>query len=110
MTRRIASPGPQASQSLSRRPPFLEDFPIRSTKAAKYSPIRARKNPCATGIGTVFSQTLTRLALKNLRWNTARKAATEGEEGFQTAEYAEHAEGNADANRQKGTQKQKSKR
>src|SRR5258706_11787559 len=58
MTRRIASPGPQASQSLSRRPPFLEDFPIRSTKAAKYSPIRARKNPCATGIGTVFSQTL----------------------------------------------------
>src|SRR5258706_8607289 len=60
MTRRIASPGPQASQSLSRRPPFLEDFPIRSTKAAKYSPIRARKNPCATGIGTVFSQTLFR--------------------------------------------------
>src|SRR5260370_28335542 len=58
MTRSIASAGCLASESLSLRPPAIEDFRDLTSSVAKYSLLPAPQNPCATDIGTVFSQTL----------------------------------------------------
>src|SRR6266498_3281965 len=73
MTRSIASAVGLASQSLSLRPPFIEDFRNLTTNAAKHSLLPARQNPGATDLKTVFSQTLINLE-QRLREDSKRSS------------------------------------